>query len=435
MYKCVIRICRIAFLLALIVIISIPSSAASQAEKKYMLNQKPAITDEEQAREFFASAASQRLFNTFWNEYWSYIERNQLTPPDTYLVSSLPSEAYPSYYAGAYINRNFDLVIVLTDDSDAIIQKVNSIIGYDSITYRKGQYSYSCLINCMNDIMQYFKCASNPIIRYAYIDDYTNRVVVGLCDLSDSTKKTLATIITDIECIKCVECKKLEPIQEESGLKPHRDMFYSYHTWSNEVSDYSYAVKATRDNKTGFITAGHAVYTDEYSYSDYELNQLIGQCKASLNGVYTDSAFVQTNTGVTLDSWLLSSEDTILTLSNTVTTVNQGCTINFTAYSTKDVVGTVITASYMLTVGNDNNIFYADMIISDYLSQSGDSGGIIYKHQYNSSIVDPVAIHKGTISTTYLDAGGVNYGGYSPPYKICSKMNYALSALSATLNN
>ena len=53
----------------------------------------------------------------------------------------------------------------------------------------------------------------------------------------------------------------------------------------------------------------------------------------------------------------------------------------------------------------------------------------------NSTTAYPVAIHKGEISTGYLDGSGVNYSGYPGPYKICSKMSYALSALSATITN
>ena len=423
-------ILRIAVLLILIASISIPGIAVSQDEKKVLLNCTPATTPGDQTREQSAIEASQKLFDAFRDEYWSYIEEKQITPPDTYLVSSLPGEAYPSYYAGAYINQNHDLVIMLTDTRKSTINKIDSTICAERVTYRKAQYSYSCLIECMDNLMQHFKNANDSIIRYAYIDDFSNRVIVGLIDSSDSTKQALTSIITDVGCIKCIVCEDPVQIKEESSYT-HRTQFWGYHVSTSSLSEYSYAVTATRNNVPGFITAGHAAYTGETSYTNVgNQTYTIGACTASYNGVYTDSAFVQTNTGVNLQSSLPTFNGT-LNLSTNIAIVVPGSTVYFTAFSTQHAFGTVITTSYMLTLGND--VYFADMIISNYGSTGGDSGGLVYTS--NSTTAYPVAIHKGEISTGYLDGSGVNYSGYPGPYKICSKMSYALSALSATITN
>lgn len=100
-----------------------------------------------------AGEAYDSLMKTFYNAQPDSQKHN----PDIYTVGGISAEGFPRTFAGAYINKNLDLVVLMTEDTiqtkatlayaeDTILQAT----GTDQLIFSTAEFSYSDLVSLMS---------------------------------------------------------------------------------------------------------------------------------------------------------------------------------------------------------------------------------------------------------------------------------------------
>lgn len=129
------------------------------------------------------SSASGSAYDSMIKSFYEDQPESRKSMDDVYTVSGITADGFPDAYAGAYINENMDLVVLMTESAAA----ANS----EDLIFSTAKYSYSELVSIMDDILQYLKRsqanADDGFLIVSYcIDDQNNRVIVGLSDISDA---------------------------------------------------------------------------------------------------------------------------------------------------------------------------------------------------------------------------------------------------------
>ena len=130
-----------------------------------------------------------------------------------YTVNGIGAAEFPDTYAGAYINKDLDLVVLMTEDKITDTQSIyaaqkelSCASGSDEIIFAAAEYSYSYLVSLMDDIYQYLLTGNNGndgfrIVTYA-LDDFENRVIVGLSDTSLKNVEAFKKNVSDSAAIE-----------------------------------------------------------------------------------------------------------------------------------------------------------------------------------------------------------------------------------------
>ncbi|WP_040198099.1 hypothetical protein [Candidatus Soleaferrea massiliensis] len=100
------------------------------------------------------------------------------------------SISYPPYYAGAYIDENNQLVVLVTEEGLAEKETLKKITGNDDLQIRLAAYSYGYLQSLMDDIQAHMPehvidDGQSLLITSAYIKDDQNCIMVSLNNLTD----------------------------------------------------------------------------------------------------------------------------------------------------------------------------------------------------------------------------------------------------------
>ena len=416
------------------------------------LNCSTATTSEEIERQLQANIAYTNILNSFrLNCDNAYIA-------ESYMVDGIPSAGFPEYYAGAYIDSDFKLIVLTTELSEDTINEFYSRAQTSDIIVRQAENSYSDLVVCMDEITHLMRCEFGSFLKYAYIDDFHNCIVVGSQETDDEFIDLIYAQMSKPWCVVFSKCNiGDDDFHNEFGE------FTVNNTTEFVETDSAYTIPVTSHRFTfgfkakkltvngyqyGFVTAGHAVNLNDYvgcliNSSLYG----VGQTRVSINNAYVDSAFVEilnddcTSSG----SFTVESADppynevTRITSTSTVS-LCQGADVYKCGLVTKETKGTVISTSFSLNIPGASE-YFLDVVITTYDSQDGDSGGLTYSLSTGSNYVFPAGIHKGSISPGLLPFGGVDVSNYYDPvgqyyvtaFKVYSKMSYVLQALGVEI--
>ncbi|MCD7784363.1 MAG: hypothetical protein LUH18_02080 [Oscillospiraceae bacterium] len=153
------------------------------------VNTTPATTEEEIAKESIAVDAYIALI-----EAWSD-ENGDIT--------------YPDYYAGAYLNSDRVITILVTELSDEVKAELSAIIDLDEVVLKEATYSYNELLAAKDEIVEKMDPNSDdPFIAAIYgvgIYDDLNSVHVDL-NIEDPE---VAAIAEDAELLAATVKEKL----------------------------------------------------------------------------------------------------------------------------------------------------------------------------------------------------------------------------------
>ena len=119
---------------------------------------------------------------------------------------------YPDYYAGAYIQEDGKLVVLLTEVSKTHSDSICSLIRSSDVIFKTASVSYNDLVSHRDDIIQTYESLKNNSLENRIADDLStlldsfigigieeqnNRIVVTLTDTSaeniDSFRKYLSS--------------------------------------------------------------------------------------------------------------------------------------------------------------------------------------------------------------------------------------------------
>ena len=319
-----------------------------------------------------AGEAYDSLMKTFYNAQPDSQKHN----PDIYTVSGISAEGFPRTFAGAYINRNLDLVVLMTEDTiqtramlacaeDTMLQAT----GTDQLIFSTAEFSYSDLVSLMDDIYQYLKTGRNGedgfyIVHYS-LDDYNNRVLVGLASDSEECRTSFQNTIGNSDAF-AFESANASGYEFTAFLQPGaplRGGSAGFRVRKYENGSYIY----------GFVAAAHCFAPGEEVYSGVD-GSLFGYASPNLHQregnidavfVVSDESFGE-RIRYSGDEHLRSGIDTNLA---------QGHTVSKSGKTTQVTTGVIEYASRGFTWDKKN---YYDFGVSDYACDKGDSGGIVY---------------------------------------------------------
>lgn len=291
---------------------------------------------------------------------------------------SLSASDYPDYYGGSYINEDGKLVVFLKGEVENTMTTLIKLIGDNDVLYIKGNYSYTELNNVLTQITLFIGSNKNSQIadniKYYYLDDFENNIVVELAKANEMRIKEFKTEVANFPGIVFRQCTKEF---KDHSLSPGSSI-------GTPKGTASMGYRATRFNINGFVTAGHAYGTGDPAYYN---NTLIGSCDYSIQGGSVDAAFISVTSFPNMpNNGDLTGEEYNIWAGDNVTKLGQ---------TISQSEGYITSTNANINAGG---ISYTDMGEATYLSASGDSGGPVYLT--NSKKV--IGIHKGSTAFTAI---------------------------------
>ena len=335
--------------------------------------------------------------------YENYIQLMEVLCGQT--RSNVDEPVYPDYYGGTYVNDDGDLVVLITEDdyTTRASHEIQTIITEENVLFVTCKNSYNRLQQVVDSISTLMKggaeFASN--IGMYGIDVINNYVLVYLLDDSEDKKKEFIEKF-DNDLIQIGWCS---PIEEHQSVDCGETIF------DNGIGSIGYRAVDSEGNK-GIVTAGHCFSVGDAVY--YSPNYMVhnaelwGMCKYSAHDDgYIDAAFCVVNDPVYQPSNKLFSIDwghtttggqsqSIDTLSTKLAQPTIGLVINSIGATSGRRSGTVKYSTF--NVPRDNTAYaLSDVIIANYVSNDGDSGGIVYAYQSLTNTRFTVGINKGRV--------------------------------------
>ena len=313
---------------------------------------------------------------------------------------------YPDYYAGAYIDDTGELIVVVTTMS-ADIEEIRTATRNQSITISYAQNSYNdlvCLKECIEDKYdEYYSMYSNKVneadqdllgavINFTGvgISERSNKLIVGLSSTEPNDIEMFEKYFVSSEMI--VYEQSSHAVEESTSLYCGSAI---YTVNGNGSIGYRCKIKKGNEYLRGFITAGHVTGNGEaigvYTAPGLSPATKIGTVEAYKYSGNVDMAFVAIDSGYEIES---ATSNRVLS-ENYFTSIAEGKTIYMWGKSSnKEVQGEIESNSYSFTTSS--GVKLTDCIKSNYPSEDGDSGGVVYAYINGSYCI--VGIHHGVKS-------------------------------------
>lgn len=448
----------IAVLTALSLVIG-SSAFAAEDSRSFRINSETEMSQTALEKENEANEAYTNMLDSFRNSGASklsvqseYAEKQQ----SGYTVDGIPAEDFPDYYAGAYINQNHELVVLVTDNAASVRRMAKAQAQGSNLNFREAVHSYADLVRCMDEITSYWNNGNTEFsaLKYAYIDDYGNRIVVGSQRMDDEYMSFLQRELKYFDLIEFCECGDvdgaitLESTTVNCFTTIHPSTVASPAAEPSEQMSFGFKAKKVINGVTkyGFVTAKHAIDVGEYAVclNQNSIYRHIGKCIYSVGLVESgsvDAAFVEhTNTSEFQLSGTFVNTDARPNVTRTTSqqykTLSQGSTIYKCGAVTRETQGNVASVSFTINVGT--TIYCRDLGLANYYSQGGDSGGLVYSvNSTNGTVAYPAGIHNMSISETLLHNSGQwptigpcetdsAYRGYCKITNVLDKLNVSI---------
>lgn len=156
-----------------------------------------------------ATCAYNSMMNAF---YENQPDSKKIYSEDRYTVNGISAEEFPDSFAGAYINSNSDLVVLVSENKTKNINDLSSAqseilkaANSEDVIFISAKYSYRELVSLMDDIYQYLKSGRNgtdgfEIVDFS-IDDFNNCVCVGLASNTSESQTAFSQAIKSSDAI------------------------------------------------------------------------------------------------------------------------------------------------------------------------------------------------------------------------------------------
>lgn len=345
------------------------------------------------------------LSEGYWMQVKAYDNYNRLMNVMRQQTrSNNQSNTYPDYYGGAYINEENQLVVLITKghlttrDAVSIQNEVT-----DNVIYEPCEYSYNKIRNVIDSIKNELALTPELLSHVSMlgIDDAGNRVFMCLSDdLKSST--------FDNDLITCFPGTFVHQENSPRIVNPDDATIPMPPTYPSILcGDSIYKRTATgwhggsvgyraidEFGEVGFVTAGHNIELGKHAVCPSTKEVIAIAVNSKYLTDYIDAAFctvsnkkfsLTNNINYTIKSNpQIEHWDTLST--HIVSNMIMGTTVYMSGMRSKNQVGRVISsyATFPIKVDTtDNNsyndsILFRDVVLSDYSSQEGDSGGIVY---------------------------------------------------------
>lgn len=284
------------------------------------------------------------------------------------LYSREPNMSYKEYYGGAYVGDDNVLVVNVTTPSDNVKKEIQEITESQNVKFKEVMYSYEQLMDLYEIISDKMKNSDlKEKINCFYVDETNNRVVVEVLDdkaINDFNQEILCNEAVTFNVVK-------EAISTDATIQPGDRL-----TIGN--GGYSAGWRAWRINGSGnyvegFITSAHGnSVSDEVRTASGTVFGTIG-VRAMSDTV--DAAFAKcTNNTIELSNVIKYSGNSLKDRSYIIS-IPEGYTVYKVGNTTGLTSGKVISNNCSMSV---YGITISDFVKTDYTSEGGDSGGLVY---------------------------------------------------------
>lgn len=297
-------------------------------------------------------------------------------------------EEYPDYYAGAYLDANNELVVLVKETE---MNQRN--IAPAGAKVKSARYSLNELINIKNQIDEYWEKNENSEIAgnisgFGIIED-ENKVLISLKSFSDENKKAvLDALNVDSEMLKFEQRGKIQNTSANLGS----GIYYYVSSTSASYRSIGFRCQMSSNGTVynGFVTAAHNLGGNSIIYDTND--NRVGQVKGYSYGGTTDAAFVyadsQSVPSTTEAGYSIVGNHYVTGFLTGSTTVMEG-------YSSNRKSGKIISNSY--SAEDDTGTKFRDLVLTEHSSLRGDSGGIIYMTVNGDRV--PAGIVKGELDS------------------------------------
>lgn len=318
--------------------------------------------------------------------------------------SQTDSIIYPSYYGGAYINSNNQLVILLSDTTKENKRSIENILGSGNFILKKCTFTYAYLKQIMNTVTKsYQENSQHPSIMqnisYIRFQEDKNCIVIGLLEFSEKRISEFRENISDSPAIKFEAASGYNSIESKFQLSPGTFVRNSKSIYQDRINTTaSLGYRATMsDGSKGFVVSGHFLWEGGslyYPITEEGPFEFIGSCVKSQTSGKIDAAFCTIDTDI---CDLLQIPHTNVHMIP-VRSVPIGCIVRMHRDQYANT-GKITSANVWVTFKNGTKI--GEMYTADYTSEPRDSGSAIYvSTAHNESAL--VGIHQGR--STYNEA-------------------------------
>lgn len=361
-------------------------------------------------------------------------------------------EKYPSYFSGTYLNNSGEFVVLLKDSSLDNREHIKDIVNGESLKFEKATYSYDELydLKCQisDTIIQLKKntksnCEEvNSILKdcvgVGIIDD-KNIVAVDILNLTQDKVVIFKKYIMDSPMITFQSSDAIiESNSNDQTFYQGQCIYNGTSGGSCSIGFRAWKLKEDGTYAYGFVTAGHAgdVGDDMLWAPIADPSTVIGTVVCSQISGSVDAAFVEFYYGMatyTLDEYAYYTNDDGGTSStkdkiskNTYfVSIPVGYEVFKNGKTTYRTSGTVKSSSYDTTYG-DEDYYITDMIQTNYKSDNGDSGGIVYAlYEENAPHYLLLGIH---VASNSFHIGAINRRAY------CVKIKNIMNDLDVHLH-
>lgn len=328
---------------------------------------------------------------------------------------------YPDYYAGAYIDSDGELTVLLTNTHQSTKDEVAELTRNQTIKTAFAVESYNVLeaqsnliFNTAINLRNLISASENLMVDDEIsnlslsfigcgIDEEQNKVVVSLTDTSTENISAFKKYISNYSR---VYFEKSEEHKEQTTVSPGTG-----YTVSGATGSIGYRSRITSGGTTvyGFTTAGHASSYIGQSFVNPSNNTTYGTALKRQYSGTVDATFVQLT-----NSYSVSNVTTggAVIGSSWFTSIPQGKTVYMcgtASYGNGNATleGTVKNNSYSFVTSS--NVSLSDQLRIYYggkTPRAGDSGGIVYAVSNGTNTV--VGIHQGVIDiVSGIDGRGI----------------------------
>jgi streptogrisin B len=286
---------------------------------------------------------------------------------------------YPEYYGGAYLNEKGKLVLLIaTSDYDEFMsaafemKELAGAGGERFVSFKKAAFSYAHLAELMERLGGLFQenhadkdSIWSHVIELALLDN-KNRISVGIMQADEEKVERFRSEVDDSAAFE------FKYTGMAAGAEGDDDLYYA----GQRVNSGSIGFRAKRDNIVGFVTAGHVTSSGAPVFQAFQ----IGTCVDAIADFRLDAAFVKTNEICDMSNKTYKG--------HVITGINATPLTGATAFKVGRITGltsgriTSANAVYLYTLHNSHTtIIRANIITADFMSRSGDSGGIVFDAQ------------------------------------------------------
>jgi len=279
---------------------------------------------------------------------------------------------YPESYGGTYVNSNGNLVILVVGDVNKAKAEFSERTNNESIIIQSSNYTFKELTETMDALNLYkqenkdSKSAGN--FNYFAIIDAKNRIEVALKEYSQDRINEFKEAVSNASCITFVESK--------GDLISHTNVNPGAQIIANLELTVGY--RARRNSINGIVTAAHG--TTNLSQLLFN-GTTIGTVDTRMFSGAVDATFFKiTKSGYTPTNDIpgVGSLETVVSQPAAWSTVYM-----FGATTGKPTNGSIESTNVSATYGGVN---LSNLTSAYYASQSGDSGGCVYRYGTNNKI-------------------------------------------------